>query len=479
MSIAGVFDTKENDGQKRVSILGMKPKNGSVPSCHIMEMTSPDERPVDIPSAGHDFSHIPVRTSFPSRRAIAESCPLGSSPTRCPFGGACHTCPTSLQTKLAISQPGDEYEREADRVADIVLGMSVPNEEDEIKCALASNMGISRYRANALEPDEVPPIVQDVLASPGHPLDTYTRAFMEVRFGRDFKEVQVHSDAKADESAKKINARAFTIGKHIVFGSGRYAPITGERQRLVAHELAHVAQEQSVVHQVLRAEEDGQKRCGPELTGWLIDQMNSNQNHPIIKQGREHRWPRYVPFFNIGWTSAALYDFAQLVKPGGPWDFKRNQRWWRAGKQRSCPTSECDCTITLCGHCMNYDVPGNIHFGWVGRRMELAPWILHTGAGIFQEGGAFSDDARDAVAIDIGIAIADKGQGLCDQVDAQLSRLNLDRSAGCGQCAVYSFRSDRVLARQAISNPVSLPPYANNGSYLCVRARSRCCGDRA
>jgi hypothetical protein len=66
--------------------------------------------------------------------------------------------------------------------------------------------------------------------------------------------------------------------------------------------------------------------------------------------------------------------------------------------------------------------------------MELAPWILHTGAGIVQEGGAFSDDAPDIVAIDIGIAMADEGQSLCAQVGAQLDRLNLDRTTGCVPC---------------------------------------------
>lgn len=175
--------------------------------------------------------------------------------------------------------------------------------------------------------------------------------------------------------------------------------------------------------------------CGPDVTDWLIDQMDRNQDHPVIRAGREHRLPRWVPVFNIGWTGAAFLDFALLVGPGMPWDFKRTQTGWRAGSGGPCPTRNCDLTVTLCGHCVFYDVPGNIHFGWVGRRMEIAPWALHLGAGSVQEGNARGDDPPDAVAIDIGIAMADEGRDLCSEVTTRLGQLNLDRTRGCSVCA--------------------------------------------
>jgi hypothetical protein len=93
------------------------------------------------------------------------------------------------------------------------------------------------------EPDEVPPIVYDVLRSPGQPLDTVTRAFMEPRFGRDFSRVRVHTDRRATESARAVDALAYTVGQDIVFGTKQYMLSTLEGRRLVAHELAHVLQQ--------------------------------------------------------------------------------------------------------------------------------------------------------------------------------------------------------------------------------------------
>jgi hypothetical protein len=90
--------------------------------------------------------------------------------------------------------------------------------------------------------DGVPPIVYEVLRSPGQPLDPATHAFMEPRFGRDFSHVRVHTDAKAVESAQALNALAYTAGQNVVFGPGQFAPRTFAGKRLLAHELTHVIQ---------------------------------------------------------------------------------------------------------------------------------------------------------------------------------------------------------------------------------------------
>src|ERR1700730_4092879 len=91
---------------------------------------------------------------------------------------------------------------------------------------------------------QVPPIVHEVLRSAGQPLDPGTRAFMEPRFGHDFSQVRVHTDAKAAESALAVNAVAYTVGQnHIVFGAGRYAPTNYAGRRLLAHELTHTIQQ--------------------------------------------------------------------------------------------------------------------------------------------------------------------------------------------------------------------------------------------
>ena len=102
---------------------------------------------------------------------------------------------------------------------------------------------LQRKGANGAEPVGVPPIVHDVLRSPGQPLDAATRAFMESRFGRDFGQVRVHTDTQAVEAARSVNALAFTVGPHIAFSAGRFSPESVAGRQLLAHELVHVAQQ--------------------------------------------------------------------------------------------------------------------------------------------------------------------------------------------------------------------------------------------
>ncbi len=79
----------------------------------------------------------------------------------------------------------------------------------------------------------------------GRPLDGGARAALEPRFGRDFGDVRVHDDAAAARSAEQLGARAYTVGRDVVFGAGQYAPASAAGRRLLAHELAHVAQQAS------------------------------------------------------------------------------------------------------------------------------------------------------------------------------------------------------------------------------------------
>lgn len=179
--------------------------------------------------------------------------------------------------------------------------------------------------------------------------------------------------------------------------------------------------------------------CGPNITSWLVGQMNSNRNHPAIRTARETQWPRYVPFFNLGWTYGFLSDFRDLVRAGGVWDFKSRQGKtgsgvWRAAPGRGCPSTPCDRTVTMCGTCFNYDVPGNIHYGYVGVAAGLRPWFLHNRADAAQAGGV--DDPKDAVAIDIGIRMYTEGTTLCDELNTHRNELNLDRTEDCNACTI-------------------------------------------
>lgn len=103
-----------------------------------------------------------------------------------------------------------------------------------------------RRAVNRTGPDAVPPIVYEVLRSPGEQLDGATRATMQSRLGHDFSRVRVHADAKGAESARAVAARAYTVGDRIVFARGRYEPHTAAGRRLLAHEMTHVVQQRGV-----------------------------------------------------------------------------------------------------------------------------------------------------------------------------------------------------------------------------------------
>jgi hypothetical protein len=97
--------------------------------------------------------------------------------------------------------------------------------------------------ATASGPNVAPPIVHEVLQTPGQPLDAEIRSFMEPRFGHDFSQVRVHTNGRAADSAQAMNALAYTTGQHIAFDHGQYTPSTTAGRQLLAHELTHVVQQ--------------------------------------------------------------------------------------------------------------------------------------------------------------------------------------------------------------------------------------------
>jgi hypothetical protein len=111
-------------------------------------------------------------------------------------------------------------------------------------CKKKCESKLQRAPVNAQRTGEVPDMVYNVLQSPGHPLDPAIRRFMEPRFEHDFSRVRVHTDARAGESARAVNALAYTVGRDIVFGEGQYTAATKEGQQLIAHELTHTIQQQ-------------------------------------------------------------------------------------------------------------------------------------------------------------------------------------------------------------------------------------------
>jgi len=112
-------------------------------------------------------------------------------------------------------------------------------------CAECGKNKTIMQRRSVVEQEQtvIPPIVHDVLNASGRPLEPATRGFMESRFGHDFSQVRVHTDGRAAESARAVDALAYTVGRDIVFAAGRYRAGAAAGNRLLAHELTHVVQQ--------------------------------------------------------------------------------------------------------------------------------------------------------------------------------------------------------------------------------------------
>jgi hypothetical protein len=104
----------------------------------------------------------------------------------------------------------------------------------------ARQQSVSTKRAGFAE---VPAVLPEGLQSAGQPLDSRIRSVAEQRFGHDFSQVRLHTDDQAAESARAVNARAFTVGRDIFFGAGQYSSERMDGQRLLAHELTHTVQQ--------------------------------------------------------------------------------------------------------------------------------------------------------------------------------------------------------------------------------------------
>jgi Domain of unknown function (DUF4157) len=156
-------------------------------------------------------------------------------------GGTCAECERKkFGPSLVIGGARDPEEFQAERVADaamrngsVATGAGAPVSQVRRSGAASGSPGCA----------PAPPIVDQVLARPGQPLDGGVRRFMERRFGHDFSRVRVHADAQAATSARAVDSHAYTVGDHVVLGASNYAPSTIAGRRLLAHELAHVVQE--------------------------------------------------------------------------------------------------------------------------------------------------------------------------------------------------------------------------------------------
>jgi hypothetical protein len=265
-----------------------------------------------------------------ARRALPQrKCACGGTPGPT---GECEECRTKkrsgLRTRLKVNELGDPYEQEADRIADQVLATPTHTGSPGTRPRIQRLSDQSSHQI-----DSAPTSVERALARPGNPLEPALRQDMEQRFGHDFSMVRVHADAAAERSAHDVNAYAFTMGHHIVFASGRFAPRTQEGRRLIAHELTHVVQQGTIGEPgVLQRVPE---RDAPKAKGWTgapVDcpsefcQPLSSEMNAVVR--RTKYWPpiksmignfvshRVVPLWN-DWAMGGSSSVRDLSKDFG------------------------------------------------------------------------------------------------------------------------------------------------------------------
>jgi hypothetical protein len=245
-------------------------------------------------------------SDFPSRdppvvaRKAAPPSELSSSLA---LDGPIYRCASGCGSPgLALSQPHDPEEREADRTADRIMRSA-----DEScgcggtcgQCAGESVSGATIKRRARHASASVSSLgntsIQRALSSAGSPLEAADRGFMERRFGTDLSDVRVHSGPAAFAAAESVDAHAFTLGHNVVFGAGQYAPGTTAGRRLLAHELAHVVQspaDQPVVRRYAACRRllgDGRApaRAGPRVPESSVQEFLADEIEPLGDVERE------------------------------------------------------------------------------------------------------------------------------------------------------------------------------------------------
>ena len=261
--------------------------------------------------------------------------------------------------KLTISAPGDNDEQEAERVAAKVMQM--PDRAADSAPAAARRSGsitLQRQcrgceeergpeglqgKGSASETEEVDGHVSSEirgLHGSGAPLPGSSRASFEPAFGHDFAAVRVHTDSRAADLARSINARAFTLGQDIVFGAGEYSPETGEGRQMLAHELAHVVQQgwtQPRIQRLAITQHALTKgTCGQRNVQWVFSlDKPAPEDGYIVQRIDKSEFVNTCPDMAIG-PPAPIPPFweAWLVKKGDKVDWTTVRDKWTDGNTR-------------------------------------------------------------------------------------------------------------------------------------------------
>ncbi len=212
--------------------------------------------------------------------------------------------------------------------------------------------GVQILQRSAINSDrisEVPPIVYDVLRSPGEPLDPAARGSFESRFGHDFSKVRVHSGPKAAESARSLNALAYTLRSNVVMGADGPPSSTTSGRRLLAHELTHVVQQEhqantGLSHLHVGSVDNAYEREANLIAAGVLTDASaacpaarvSESDHPVIM-----RTPIFSSTFDISHNYLKSREFrvsqgGLVVTANGSWEAPE----WQGTEPPECGPNE-------------------------------------------------------------------------------------------------------------------------------------------
>jgi hypothetical protein len=184
---------------------------------------------------------ISITAPVARRSATRQSLPARPA-GRCACGGGCPHCQIATSNPLTAGPGNDAFEQEANRVADSVTSSPGAVGRSQ-RVASAKPTPVQREASPNAAPGSAPPSVNRAIGSGGKPLPDSIRSAFEPRFGHDFSGVRIHTDSQAARSAADVQANAYTVGRDIVFGAGKFAPDSTPGRHLLAHELTHVVQQ--------------------------------------------------------------------------------------------------------------------------------------------------------------------------------------------------------------------------------------------
>ncbi|WP_199328562.1 eCIS core domain-containing protein [Anabaena azotica] len=251
-------------------------------------------------SSGHDISRIPLR------------------------------CP---QAKLAMGEPGDKYEQEADFVAKQVMRMAKPESTTNIEAIDSQHTTPQEYVAceqtqgkaqtkpllqlakNDSLPDQTTDNIESLLDSTkggGSPLSNEVRNFMEPRFGHDFSNVLVHNDSTAVQMNQQLGAQAFTYGSDIYFGAGK----TPANNELMAHELTHVVQQKGVIQPKLNIQQTDQQIS---LTPAAGDAAGASPPSPALPSKPVAKLKLHADTETVNRSDLTLQELIKEARVGHSW----------------------------------------------------------------------------------------------------------------------------------------------------------------